>query len=818
MVSLTELPNNSVSTGSASPSYSASSSNMEALGSVVKSLGDITDVFAKKKAEGDFHDVASSLNAIHEDTSLNVMEKNKRLNQLQRQAQASLPSDYLPKVNSLFSGQHLRQQATMNGSLITDEAGNPIGEQQLPPPEQIMAEDFQNQLLHVGAAFPNSGQYALEVQNRVGFEPHEFQTHTATLFAIDQAAQARMQALPQQMHGYDMKTQQDILKNFTSQAKGDMGQINNLFVNPTVFAAIKAGKISTEEVYLASEGMLNEYISHQPSNIDLGELYTAKNTYLEQLRKTLEKAPDLDNMAMARHSEAIRLRAEDNKNLDDLANGNQRRELASAVNVADATYKGAVIFNENFAKMNDPSASTEQIQQAATIADIGAGLVGKASGVQFASAQKMNFNRMSGVAKTVDMALQQPKITNSVVDHIINDMAPILSSPVTVAINQEEVAGFMNDKLFPLIEKAMKDDPVRYNPSWALKKLSQFEQTYQLSSALRAKHPEWTKEDGQRLKAEIGAPASTWHPIDATVDMLKSWKKKFIDMGKPPVDQTGASQTPKSKGGLSSLIISDANAAEAVTPMIPGNIDLNKRPIVHNSDGSYSTVRSISFEEFGHTVLIPTVIENKVVSDKEAIDHFHKTGEHLGFFNTPQEADLYAKHLHDGQAKLYDKRAGVTPINAINKAASATGNDPAFMQKVAQRESQVGTAPDTGSAKGLFQIMPDTWSRLVAKHGAAEGLTKGGVSDPVQNAKGAALLLNENKDMLTKFLGREPNNVELYLAHFLGSGDVRTFLKHLHTDRKVDKIVPKATHANPNILKGKTPMQVYMELAQEFPG
>lgn len=86
----------------------------------------------------------------------------------------------------------------------------------------------------------------------------------------------------------------------------------------------------------------------------------------------------------------------------------------------------------------------------------------------------------------------------------------------------------------------------------------------------------------------------------------------------------------------------------------PGNIDLHHRPQVHNADGSVSTVRSITItNDDGSAVVIPTVVGNKVVSNKEAIAHYEQTGEHLGKFKTEDAANVYAEKLHEEQAKEY---------------------------------------------------------------------------------------------------------------------------------------------------------------------
>lgn len=81
----------------------------------------------------------------------------------------------------------------------------------------------------------------------------------------------------------------------------------------------------------------------------------------------------------------------------------------------------------------------------------------------------------------------------------------------------------------------------------------------------------------------------------------------------------------------------------------PGNIDLTKRRIVRNPDGTTSTVRSAGFEEDGMEVVVPTTAEDgsRILNDDEALDVYRKTGRHLGKFSSREAASKYSEQLHE---------------------------------------------------------------------------------------------------------------------------------------------------------------------------
>ncbi|MDD5199252.1 MAG: hypothetical protein PHC88_05560 [Terrimicrobiaceae bacterium] len=120
---------------------------------------------------------------------------------------------------------------------------------------------------------------------------------------------------------------------------------------------------------------------------------------------------------------------------------------------------------------------------------------------------------------------------------------------------------------------------------------------------------------------------------------------------------------------LSDLMRGPSNKA-AKGLLTPGNIiNLYNRPQTQApagpdgmqpgawSPGVYprqSTTYSASFpaKELGFgegQILIPLVVNGKFLTTSEAIDHARKTGQHLGIFDTWQNADAFAEALHESQ-------------------------------------------------------------------------------------------------------------------------------------------------------------------------
>lgn len=154
----------------------------------------------------------------------------------------------------------------------------------------------------------------------------------------------------------------------------------------------------------------------------------------------------------------------------------------------------------------------------------------------------------------------------------------------------------------------------------------------------------------------------------------------------------------------------------------------------------------------------------------------------------------------------------------ITRAAEATGVDPNYLTKVMMAESggKADAKASTSSASGLFQFTDGTWAGLVKQYGAQYGLTPDGRGDANQQAIAAALFTRDNRDFLTKTLGREPSDGDLYMAAFLGQGGARQFLAGMGQDPNAPAMryaSPEAVKANKSIFfngtQPRTAQEVY---------
>ena len=148
-----------------------------------------------------------------------------------------------------------------------------------------------------------------------------------------------------------------------------------------------------------------------------------------------------------------------------------------------------------------------------------------------------------------------------------------------------------------------------------------------------------------------------------------------------------------------------------------GNLDINNRPVLHNPDGTISTESSISIDDNGKEVLIPTVIDGKRVTNTEAVGHYKTTGENLGKFDSPEAADAYAKTLHqrgyteeqkkaeDARNQAQQQKAGLPRFSLSQEMAFAKAGE-RHSRGLGAKESELPTlTPQEADKLGLKSWM-----------------------------------------------------------------------------------------------------------------
>lgn len=162
---------------------------------------------------------------------------------------------------------------------------------------------------------------------------------------------------------------------------------------------------------------------------------------------------------------------------------------------------------------------------------------------------------------------------------------------------------------------------------------------------------------------------------------------------------------------------------------------------------------------------------------------------------------------------------------AVANAAARTGVDFGYLLNQARVESSLNPQARalTSSAAGLFQFTKGTWLGTLKAHGANHGLAWAAdaistspagrhvIADPTLrqtimdlrfDADAASVMAGElasdNQDFLEAGLGRPTDQVDLYLAHFLGADGALKFLQAHDADpsQAAAPIFPQAAAAN----------------------
>lgn len=158
-----------------------------------------------------------------------------------------------------------------------------------------------------------------------------------------------------------------------------------------------------------------------------------------------------------------------------------------------------------------------------------------------------------------------------------------------------------------------------------------------------------------------------------------------------------------------------------------------------------------------------------------------------------------------------DSAAREAMLQAVSRAAEATGVDFSLLLETAKRESGLdkNAKAKTSSAAGLFQFIDSTWLSMIEKYGPKHGVS-GDVKNPAQRqalldlrydpdiaGRMAGELARENATVLEQKLGRPASIGEIYAAHVLGADGAAKLLAA--PGAIASALLPQAAAANRGI-------------------
>ena len=148
---------------------------------------------------------------------------------------------------------------------------------------------------------------------------------------------------------------------------------------------------------------------------------------------------------------------------------------------------------------------------------------------------------------------------------------------------------------------------------------------------------------------------------------------------------------------------------------------------------------------------------------------------------------------------------GAAPAPAPAPSAPSSPDMKKYLQSIALIESGGNTNAKAGtsSASGMFQFTEGTWKQMAKEMGKEYSLNDR--FDPQKATEVAAYFSSKQQKQLEKGVGRETNNTDMYMSHFLGAGGATKFLKakDQNANQSAAALDPKAAAANKNIYYSK---------------
>jgi len=173
-----------------------------------------------------------------------------------------------------------------------------------------------------------------------------------------------------------------------------------------------------------------------------------------------------------------------------------------------------------------------------------------------------------------------------------------------------------------------------------------------------------------------------------------------------------------------------------------------------------------------------------------------------GSFSKTNSKSVDIKDVDDSETvDLNNQPRNRTEVkNLLDKVGSNTGVDPATLKTFAAIESGMdpNAKASTSSASGLFQFIKRTWNSMLTKHGKEYGIPKGTSPFSAEaNATMGAEFIKDNAKVI-KTVKPNINATDLYLAHFLGAGAAKKFLK-ADPNEIASRLFPAPAMANKSI-------------------